>query len=194
MVMLPAIIFVLGVSGSIHMVNYYRKASAKGAKRHSALVAIRDGIFPVLLSSITTAIGLMSLATSQIKPIQDFGIYSAVGVLISLPIVLLALPATLHLFKGRISRRFSTEGDLEKRERVTGVSRSMSIVINYVCRYNQLIVVPSLIALTLLGTGILNLRASVKLQNRFASKAKICLLYTSPSPRDATLSRMPSSA
>ena len=26
------------------------------------------------------------------------------------------------------------------------------------------------------------------------SKHKICLLYTSPSPRDATLSRMPSSA
>ena len=26
------------------------------------------------------------------------------------------------------------------------------------------------------------------------AKAKICLLYTSPSPRDATLSRMPSSA
>ena len=27
-----------------------------------------------------------------------------------------------------------------------------------------------------------------------ASENKICLLYTSPSPRDATLSRMPSSA
>ena len=27
-----------------------------------------------------------------------------------------------------------------------------------------------------------------------ASPEKICLLYTSPSPRDATLSRMPSSA
>ena len=27
-----------------------------------------------------------------------------------------------------------------------------------------------------------------------ASKARSCLLYTSPSPRDATLSRMPSSA
>jgi predicted RND superfamily exporter protein len=177
MVMLPAIVFVLGVSGSIHMVNYYRKASAKGAKRHSALVAIRDACFPVLLSSFTTAIGLASLASSQIKPIQHFGIYSALGVLISVPIVLLALPATLHLFKGRISRRFSTAGDLEKRERVTGVSRSMSILINYVCRYNQLIVVPSLIALTLLGTGILNLSASVKLQNRFSSKAKIIQDY-----------------
>ena len=177
MVMLPALVFVLGVSGSIHMVNYYRKASAKGAQRHSALVAIRDGSFPVLLSSITTAIGLMSLASSQIKPIQYFGIYSALGVLMSVPIVLLTLPATLHLFKGRISRRFSTDGDLEKRERVSGVSRSMSILINYVCRYNQLIVIPSLIALTLLGTGILNLRASVKLQNRFSSRAKIIQDY-----------------
>ena len=177
MVMLPALVFVMGVSGSIHMVNYYRKASAKGAKRHSALVAIRDGGFPVLLSSATTAIGLMSLASSQIKPIQNFGIYSALGVLMSVPIVLLAIPATLHLLKGRISRRFSSKGELEKRERETGVSRSMSILINWVCRYNQLIVVPSLIALTLLGTGILNLSASVKLQNRFSSRTKIIQDY-----------------
>ena len=30
--------------------------------------------------------------------------------------------------------------------------------------------------------------------NRDAERSNICLLYTSPSPRDATLSRMPSSA
>ena len=32
------------------------------------------------------------------------------------------------------------------------------------------------------------------LRNQFISRYKTCLLYTSPSPRDATLSRMPSSA
>ena len=31
-------------------------------------------------------------------------------------------------------------------------------------------------------------------QHKFGVKQRICLLYTSPSPRDATLSRMPSSA
>ena len=31
-------------------------------------------------------------------------------------------------------------------------------------------------------------------QTKFTSDSNICLLYTSPSPRDATLSRMPSSA
>ena len=34
----------------------------------------------------------------------------------------------------------------------------------------------------------------IKLRNHAASEDRVCLLYTSPSPRDATLSRMPSSA
>ena len=34
----------------------------------------------------------------------------------------------------------------------------------------------------------------VKLTNEYKQPPNTCLLYTSPSPRDATLSRMPSSA
>ena len=39
-----------------------------------------------------------------------------------------------------------------------------------------------------------NLVASEKQTNGKGRRGKNCLLYTSPSPRDATLSRMPSSA
>lgn len=177
LVMLPTLIFVLGVSGSIHMVNYYRKAASLGAGRNSADVAIRDGYFPVLLSSITTSIGLCSLGTSQIAPIRQFGVYSGLGVLLSLPVLLLVLPAILYLLKGSISQRFSEEGALERRERETGVSRSMSKLIHWVCQSQQLIVIPTIIVLTLLGTGIFNLRASVKLQNRFAHRAQIIQDY-----------------
>ena len=177
MVMLPALIFVLGVSGAIHMVNYYRKAAAQGAGEASADVAIADGCFPVILSSVTTSIGLSSLATSQIKPIGQFGLYSAVGVLLSLPIVLLVLPAVLHRMRGQISTHFSDAGGLEKRERETGVSRGTSVLVNWVCRSHQVIVIPTIVLLTLLGTGILNLEASVKIQNRFSSRAQIIKDY-----------------
>ena len=34
----------------------------------------------------------------------------------------------------------------------------------------------------------------VRVQNELIERNNLCLLYTSPSPRDATLSRMPSSA
>ena len=36
--------------------------------------------------------------------------------------------------------------------------------------------------------------ATIMTDPEFADRTYVCLLYTSPSPRDATLSRMPSSA
>ena len=39
-----------------------------------------------------------------------------------------------------------------------------------------------------------NLKHELKVRSQMEAKYDSCLLYTSPSPRDATLSRMPSSA
>ena len=44
-----------------------------------------------------------------------------------------------------------------------------------------------------LSTGEL-LRKEIEMNTALGIQVKDCLLYTSPSPRDATLSRMPSSA
>ena len=43
-------------------------------------------------------------------------------------------------------------------------------------------------------TGSFSSKTIERDHNEFANRYNICLLYTSPSPRDATLSRMPSSA
>ena len=43
-------------------------------------------------------------------------------------------------------------------------------------------------------SGIAQLRAFESAERNGENIPEICLLYTSPSPRDATLSRMPSSA
>ena len=177
MIMLPTLIFILGVSGCVHMVNYYRKASTRGYGLASADQAVKDARYPILLSALTTACGLSSLATSQVTPIRLFGLYSAAGVLCSLVIFLLVLPATLYLLKGRISKFFSTKGKLDRRERITGVSRSTSILVNWVCRTHWMVVVPSLVGLALLSTGILKLHASVKLQSRFAQRTGIIQDY-----------------
>ena len=53
--------------------------------------------------------------------------------------------------------------------------------------------------IVILGAGGGGITSAFEAQRRGAKvalleKYKICLLYTSPSPRDATLSRMPSSA
>lgn len=175
MVMLPTLTFILGVSGCVHMVNYYRSASWAG-ERSPADKAMRDGGAPVAMSSITTAIGLASLMTSQVTPIRQFGLYAALGVVFSLPVILLLMPAIMYLFfheeKGRTAR-----SHLGKREQQTGVSRSTSVLINWVCRSHWWVTLPSLIGLVVLAIGISRLRASVKIQNRFAERTTIIQNY-----------------
>ena len=177
MVMLPTLTFILGVSGCIHMVNYYRKASTLGFGINSADQSILDGGYPVAISAATTAVGLLSLAASHVTPIRLFGFYSACGILASICVILLILPATLYLLGGRISSRFSQHGKMTKRERTSGVSRKTSLVLHWVCRTHWLVVIPALIGVTLLATGVFRLEASVKLQNRFASRTKIIADY-----------------
>ena len=119
----------------------------------------------------------MSLAASSVTPIRSFGIFSGLGVLLSIGILLLLLPATLYLFRGRISRRFSAAGPMEKRERITGVSRTTSWQLNRVCRYHYVIVIPLLIATSVAAVGISRLGANVKILNRFDSSTKIIQDY-----------------
>jgi predicted RND superfamily exporter protein len=173
MVMLPTLTFILGVSGCVHMVNYYRKASTLGYGMTSADQAIKDGGYPVALSATTTAVGLLSLATSHVTPIRLFGFYSACGIFTSIMVILLLLPATLYLLRGRISKRFSAEGTMTRRERTSGVSRFSLAMLHWVYRSHWLVVIPCMLGVTLLAMGVFQLKASVKLQNRFASRTKI---------------------
>lgn len=177
MVMLPTLTFILGVSGCVHVVNYYRKASTLGYGIRSADQAIIDGGQPIALSATTTAIGLMSLATSSVIPIKLFGLYAALGIVSSIAILVLVLPATLYLLRGRISKRFSDEKTMSRRERHSGVSRSTSKLLMLVCRSHWWVVIPGLIGITILAVGIFRLGASVKIQNRFASRTKIISDY-----------------
>lgn len=176
MIMMPTLVFILGVSGGVHMANYYRKAVSEGHGWMSADYALRAGALPIALSSITTAIGLASLAASQVTPIRMFGIYSAIGIVASLPIMLLVMPAVMYQFRGRISRRSAGE-HLTRRQRETGVSGTMSFLVHSVCKHHWLVSVPAILLLVCLSFGIGSLKGSVKLQNRFSQRTKIIQDY-----------------
>jgi predicted RND superfamily exporter protein len=80
--------------------NYWKHAACKnGATAISE--TIRTCRTPCFLASLTTAIGLISLCTSSLTPVRDFGIYAAAGTIISLGVVLYCLPALLQIWPGK---------------------------------------------------------------------------------------------
>ena len=85
--------------GAIHVINYYRDEVRNGGRQRAPPGrALRHALFPCSLAALTTAIGLGSLYTSNLAPISNFGLYSAIGVIATLAILFSYLPAALQIF------------------------------------------------------------------------------------------------
>ena len=79
--LLPTILFVVGMSDVVHIVERYIEALRLGRSRTMALaVSFREVGLATLLTSVTTAIGFGTLISSSIPPIREFGIFTAIGV------------------------------------------------------------------------------------------------------------------
>ncbi|MCG8450610.1 MAG: MMPL family transporter [Pirellulales bacterium] len=95
---MPAVVYVLGLSGAIHIVNYYRDARGDSGLHGAAETAVKLGWGPCTLAAFTTAVGLGSLYTSDILPIKKFGMFTAIAVMGTVGILFTVLPVFLHRF------------------------------------------------------------------------------------------------
>lgn len=96
--LLPTIMFVVGMSDAVHFISRYLEELRKSPDQLKALkIAFHHIGKATLLTSLTTAIGFLTLYTSGINPVRDFGLYTAIGVLFALLITYLILPAVLIL-------------------------------------------------------------------------------------------------
>ncbi len=96
MVLMPTFLLVVVMSGAIHVAHYWRHAAYHNMG-NAVVEASKMASAPCLFATITTAIGLLSLLTSDLKPVRDFGVYSAVGSIIGVVVVLYLLPALIQL-------------------------------------------------------------------------------------------------
>ncbi|MGM0370394.1 MAG: MMPL family transporter, partial [Bacillota bacterium] len=100
---IPVLLVAVGSAYGIHIISHYyddlRKENRHDLteKRHRELVikTVKKVGKPVLLAGLTTIVGFSSLATSNIIPIREFGIFTAIGVLTALIVALTLIPALL---------------------------------------------------------------------------------------------------
>ncbi len=98
--LLPTILFVVGMSDAIHILNRYIEELRAGQAKLAAIkTTFKEVGFATFFTSLTTAVGFTTLISVPIKPMQDFGMYSAVGVILAFVIAITFLPATLSLLK-----------------------------------------------------------------------------------------------
>lgn len=79
--LLIPIVFVVGVSDIIHISTKYLAELKSGKDRQTAMLSTLEEIgFATLLTCITTAVGFLSLAVTDVSPLYYFGLYGSFGV------------------------------------------------------------------------------------------------------------------
>lgn len=109
MVMLPTIVFVVGMSDIVHLLSKYLDEIRNGLDKYRALLkAYKEVGLATFLTSITTAIGFFSLQTASIVPIKEFGLYCGIAVFVAYFYAFTLLPAIYVLIPPPIAKDDAT--------------------------------------------------------------------------------------
>ena len=98
--LLPVIMLVVGMSDVVHLVAKYLEEIRIGKTKVEAIKhTLKTVGMATLLTSITTALGFVTLIFVEMEPVQDFGIFTAVGVMSAFLIAIIFIPAIFYLSK-----------------------------------------------------------------------------------------------
>ncbi len=114
--MIPVMLIAIGVADGIHLYSHLGifLRDNPGADKTTAVKDMLHGMWkPVVMTSITTAVGFISLLTSQVYPIKYFGLFTAFGVMVAMILTLVLIPAGIMAFNLPKQRTNKGQSDSE---------------------------------------------------------------------------------
>lgn len=127
--MVPVTLMAIGVADAIHILGKYYELALMGPdrdKREVALDAMNEMWRPVMLTSLTTAIGFLSFLTMEMVPLQMMGVFAAVGIIYAMFVSLTLVPAMLALMPVRVPKKMAARVADHGMERADFVSATLA--------------------------------------------------------------------
>jgi predicted RND superfamily exporter protein len=97
--MLVPLIVVLAIADDVHIMQRWDEASRHENDERAFKQTISHLVTPLFGASLTTALGMLSLATSHVVAVRSFGIGAAVGIMVDFALSLVLVPTLLTFIK-----------------------------------------------------------------------------------------------
>jgi predicted RND superfamily exporter protein len=175
---MPSLVYVATTSGAIHLSNYYRDVRLEGLPAAGAGgAALHHAALPLSLATGTTAVGLATLCYTELIPIYYFGLYSAIGVLVSALLLVFYVPAALELWKPDIAPK--APGEVEDPETHSSLNQDTFWwrVGQWVLLNNKKVSFACLAVMIAVGWGISYNEISVQLMRLLSPRERILADY-----------------
>ncbi len=171
-VALPVLLIGVGSAYGIHVMNsYYEHIRDKGDRKAIISKIMEIVGIAVVMAGVTTVIGFMSLTTSPMIPMKNFGLFTALGILFALIMNVVFVPACLVLLPKpkKIREEYAQqEGDGHK-----GLNRFLSILGRGVYKARSFILVFSLIIMAFAVWGITKVITDTNTIEAFKSSSMV---------------------
>ncbi len=174
---MPALVYVLAISESVHFINYYRDAVIEGGIQGASERAVQHSFKPALLCSVTTAFGLISLYASDLVPIRKFGLYASIGVMIILAVLFLLLPTFLHVTRFGRHWLVNPKSEAESTRPEGASTRIWHAMGSWIVQHHFVVSTVCLLVTGFIGYGLTKTKTSIDLLELFDSRARILQDY-----------------
>jgi len=94
----PIIILTIAIAGAVHLLVTMLQEIHRGMSKHDAIVeSMRVNFQPIFLTSLTTALGFLSLNSSDAPPFGDLGNIATFGVIAAFILTVTFLPTVMYI-------------------------------------------------------------------------------------------------
>jgi len=98
--MIPIFLMPIAVVDSVHILSeFFDRYNAQKGRENTILEVMSNLFTPMLYTSLTSAAGFASLALTPIPPVQVFGVFVAVGIMIAWICTITFVPAYIMMIK-----------------------------------------------------------------------------------------------
>jgi predicted RND superfamily exporter protein len=156
--MIVPLIVVLAIADDVHMMQHWDEERRHHDTEEAFKRTVSHLAAPLLGASGTTALGMLSLATSDVVAVRSFGIGSAVGIMVDFAISLVLVPTLLSLVKAE------TGEAPHERYLIAPLQR----VARFSCEHPRRVLAISLAVGTIAAAGMLRLHVDTNHINFFS--------------------------
>ncbi|HEX9783412.1 MAG TPA: MMPL family transporter, partial [Opitutaceae bacterium] len=122
--MIPVFLMPISILDDIHILSeFFDRYRVLGDKRRALLEGMKPLYRPMLLTSVTSAVGFASLALADIPPVRVFGLFVAFGIMAAWLLSMTMVPAVVSLMSEERLRRSLRREDAERRSFLDRVLR-----------------------------------------------------------------------
>lgn len=98
--MIPIFLMPIAVVDSVHIMSEFADSYRRGADPKIVISRVVDHLFtPMLFTSLTSAVGFLSLMLTPIPPVQIFGAFVAFGIVLAFVLTIVLIPAYIVRMK-----------------------------------------------------------------------------------------------